>query len=91
MREASCCLCLTIIKRILLKLFMLISTSRYLDDILKIDSPSFEHMVGQIYLTEFQINKANNFDNEAPFLGLDLSITNGIVSSKINGMILILK
>ena len=40
-------------------------------------------MVGQIYHTELQLNKANSFDTEAPFLDLNLSITNGIVSSKI--------
>ena len=45
--------------------------------------------------TELQLNKANSSDTEAPILDLNLSITNGIVSSKnfrmINGMILILK
>ena len=41
-------------------------------------------MVGQIYPTELQLNKANYFDTEVSFLDLDLSITNGIVSSKIN-------
>ena len=40
-------------------------------------------MVGQIYSTELQINKANSSDTEAPFLELNLSITNSIVSSKI--------
>ena len=40
-------------------------------------------MVGQIYLTELHLNKANSSDTEAPFLNLNLSITNGIVSSKI--------
>ena len=40
-------------------------------------------MVGQIYPTKLQLNKANYFDTEAPFLDLNLSITNGIVSSKI--------
>ena len=40
-------------------------------------------MVGQIYPTELQLNKANSLDTEAPFLDLNLSITNGIVSSKI--------
>ena len=40
-------------------------------------------MVGQIYPTELQLNKANSFDTEAPFLDLNLSITNGKVSSKI--------
>ena len=40
-------------------------------------------MVGQIYPTELQLNKANSSETEAPFLDLNLSITNGIVSSKI--------
>ena len=40
-------------------------------------------MVSQIYPTELQLNKANSSDTEAPFLDLNLSITNGIVSSKI--------
>ena len=40
-------------------------------------------MVGQIYPTELQLNKAKSSDTEAPFLDLNLSITNGIVSSKI--------
>ena len=35
-------------------------------------------MVGQIYPTELKLNKANS----APFLDLNSSITNGIVSSK---------
>ena len=39
-------------------------------------------MVGQIYPTELQLNKANSSDTEALFLDLNLSITNGIVSSK---------
>ena len=59
------------------------STSRYLDDLLNIDNPYFEQMVGQIYPTELQLNKANSSDTEAPFLDLNLSITKGIVSSKI--------
>ena len=57
--------------------------SRYLDDFLNIDNPYFEQMVGQIYPTELQLNKANSSDTEAPFLDLNLSITNGIASSKI--------
>ena len=31
------------------------STSRYLDDLLNIDNPSLEQMVGQIYPTELQL------------------------------------
>ena len=59
------------------------STSRYLDELLNIDNPYFEQMVGQIYPTELQLNKANSSDIEAQILDLDLSIKNGIVSSKI--------
>ena len=55
------------------------STSRYLDDLLNIDNPYFEQMVGQIYPTELQLNKASSSDTEAPLLDLILSITNGIV------------
>ena len=36
-----------------------------------------------IVRSELQLNKANSSDIEAPFLDLNLSITNGIVSSKI--------
>ena len=36
-----------------------------------------------IYPPELQLNKANTSDNEAPFLDLHLSISNGFVSSKI--------
>ena len=37
----------------------------------------------QVYPTELQLNKANSSDTEAPILELNLSTTNGIVSSKI--------
>ena len=40
-------------------------------------------MVNQIYPSEWQLNKANTSDTEAPFLDLHLSIFNGFVSSKI--------
>ena len=33
------------------------STSRYLDDLLNIDNPYFEQMVGQIYPTELQLKR----------------------------------
>ena len=56
---------------------------RYLDDLLYIDNPYFEQMLGQTYPTELQLNKANSSDTEDLFLDLNLSITNGIVSSKI--------
>ena len=55
------------------------STSRYLDDLLIIDNPYFEQMVGQIYPTELHLSKASSSDTEAPFSDVNLSITNGIV------------
>ena len=72
----------TLVKRFK-KVISVLPTSRYLDDLLNIDNPYFEQMVGQIYPTELQLIKANSSDTEAPFLDLNLSITNGIVSSKI--------
>ena len=52
-------------------------------DLLNIDNPYFEQIVIQIYSIELQLTKHNSSDTEAPFLDLDLSITNDIVSSKI--------
>ena len=60
------------------------STSRYLDDLHNIDNPYFEKMVGQISPFELQLNKANSSNTEAPFLDLNLSTTNGIVSFPFN-------
>ena len=59
------------------------SISRYLDELLYIDNPYFGQMVDQIYPIKLQLNKANSSDTEAPSLELNLSIINGIVSSKI--------
>ena len=59
------------------------TTSRYLDDILKIDNVYFDNMVIQIYPSELHLNKANTSDTEAPFSDLHLSISNDIFSTKI--------
>ena len=60
------------------------STSRYLDDVLNIDNIYFDHTVDRIYPTELQqINRTNFSDTEAPFLDLNLCISNGTVSTKI--------
>ena len=40
-------------------------------------------MVGQIYPNEVQLKKANSSHTEAQFLDLNVSISSGIVSSKI--------
>ena len=58
-------------------------TSRYIDDLLNIDNIYFEHMVDRIYAAELQLNKANSSNTEAPFLNLNLSISNGMVSTKL--------
>ena len=59
----------------------LTQTSRHLDDLLTIDNPHFKQKeVSIFHITS--VNKANSFDTEAPCLNLDLSMTNGIVSSK---------
>ena len=39
-------------------------------------------MVNRIYPAELQLNKANSSDTEAPFLYLNLSISNSTVSTK---------
>ena len=59
------------------------TTSRYLDDILNINNVYFDNMVSQIYPSELQLNKAYTSATEAAFLDLHLSISNGIVSTKI--------
>ena len=59
------------------------STSRYLDDLLNIDNIYFDQMVDRIYPTELQLNRANSSDTEAPFLDLNLCISNGTVSTKL--------
>ena len=59
------------------------STSRYLDDLLNIDNIYFEQMVNRIKHAELQLNKANFSDTEAPFLDLNLSISNGTDSNRI--------
>ena len=41
------------------------SASRYLDDLLNINSPYFDRIVSQIYHTNLQVNKANSADTEA--------------------------
>ena len=60
------------------------TTSRYLDGILNINIVYCDNMVSQIYPSELQLNKANTSDTEATSLDLNLSISNDIVSTKIN-------
>ena len=41
-----------------------------------------DRLVGRMCPAELQLNKANSSDTEVPFLDLNLSIRNGMVSSK---------
>ena len=52
-------------------------------DIFNINNVYFDNMVGLIYPSELQRNKANTSDTEAAFLDLHLLISNDIVSTKI--------
>ncbi|MCG8046209.1 MAG: hypothetical protein N0E48_11230 [Candidatus Thiodiazotropha endolucinida] len=49
---------------------------------MNIDNPYFEVMVNQIYPSNLQLNKTNNFDIDTSFLDLHLNISNGFVSTK---------
>ena len=80
MRDTSCCLSDNNQTDIIEALN---SISRYLNDLLNFDYPYFEQMVGHMYPTELKLNKASSSDTEAPFLDLNLSKTDGIVSLNI--------
>ena len=54
-----------------------------MDDTLNINNAYFDKMVSQIYPSEFQLNKDNTSDTKVAFVDLHLSISNGIVSTKI--------
>ena len=49
-------------------------TSRYLDDILTIDNPTFAEHIPDIYPRELQLNKANTSDKETSFLDLNIKV-----------------
>ena len=57
------------------------STSRYLDDLLNIYNIYFDQMEDRIYPTELQLNRTTSSNTEAPFLDLNLCISNGTVST----------
>ena len=59
------------------------TTSRYLDDILNINTVYFDNMVCQIYPSALQLYKDNTSNTKSAFLDLHLSISNDIVSTKI--------
>ena len=59
------------------------SASRYLDDLLNINNIYFDQMVDRIYPTELQLKRAISSDTEAPFVDLNLCISNCTFSTKI--------
>ena len=59
------------------------SISRYLGDLLNIDNIYFAQMADRIYPTEVLLHWTNSSNTEAPFLDLNLRISNGTVSTKI--------
>ena len=59
------------------------STSRYLDDILNLDNSYFDKMVSKIYPQELVLNKTNSSDVTSSFLDLNISISNGVIRTKI--------
>ena len=69
--------------RMVLSLEAFNSTSRYPNDLLNIDNIYFDQTVDRIYPTELQLDRENSSDTEAPFLDLNLYISNGTVSTKI--------
>ena len=60
------------------------TTSTYFDDILNINNVYFDTIVSQIYPSALQLNKTYTAYSKGAFLDLHLSISNGIVSTKIN-------
>ena len=82
MRETLCCLFLILIKQALLK-HLTLSQAIKVTFLILIILISNKWRVRYIPLRFSKLNKANSFDTEAQILDLDLSVTNGIASSKI--------
>ena len=59
------------------------SNSSYLDDLLNIHNVHCGHMVDRIYPAELQWNKANSSDTEEQLLDLNISTSNGTVSTNV--------
>ena len=59
------------------------NTFRYIDDMLNMKTPYFAHMVSIIYLAELTLLQTNTSDIEASFLDLFLTISNGIVTTRL--------
>ena len=53
---------------------MLNDNSRYLDDLLIIESPEFEKHIPNVYPTEFHVNKTNSSDQESTLLDFNMKV-----------------
>ena len=61
------------------------AASRYLDDILSVSGVYFDGMVSQVYPSELRLSGAVASGAGAAFLGLHLSISSGVVSTRVCG------
>ena len=59
------------------KIDAIYNTSRYLDDILKVDNPFFPNLIHSIYPQQLQLNKASVSDTRVRFLDLDICLEQG--------------
>ena len=59
------------------------NTYRYLDNIFSVNNSDFYKHTSEIYPKELTLNKANNNSLKCPFLDLDVSISQGKISTKI--------
>ena len=50
------------------------TTSRYLDDILNINSIYFNNVISQVCPSELQLNRANTSDTEASLMDLHVAL-----------------
>ena len=63
---------------------MLNDTSQYFDDIFTIDNPEFWGTYSwDIYITEFQLNKANTSEKETSFLEINIKVTGSDVRTSV--------
>jgi hypothetical protein len=58
-------------------------TSRYIDDILNLDNPSFEKYICKIYPKELVLNKSSSSSTDTAFLDLRLTIQNGKIKTNL--------
>ena len=58
-------------------------TFRYIDDLLTLNNPTFEHEISNIYPPQLQLKKTTETDRSLSYLDIDLSIKDGIFSTAV--------